>query len=57
MPKATYSNCSIYNYEVNKLFNKDNDMVDIKLVNMIQHKNKKYLFILKNEDLLGFYLY
>ena len=52
MPKATYSNCSIYNYEVNKLFNKDNDIVDIKLVNMIQHKNKKYLFILKNEDLL-----
>ena len=52
MPKATYSNCSIYNYEVNKLFNKDNDMVDIKLVNMIQHKNKKYLFILKNEDLI-----
>ena len=52
MPKATYSNCSIYNYEVNKLFNKDNDIVDIKLVNMIQHKNKKYLFILKNEDLI-----
>ena len=52
MPKAQYSNNSIYNYEVNKLFNKDNDMIDIKLVNMIQHKNKRYLFILKNDDLL-----
>ena len=52
LPKAQYSKYSQLTYDIKKLFNKDNDKIEIKLVNMIQYKNKRLLFILKNEDLL-----
>ena len=52
LPKVQYSKYSQLTYDIKKLFNKDNDKIEIKLVNMIQYKNKRLLFILKNEDLL-----
>ena len=52
LSKSQYSNYSDLSYDVKKLFNKDSDKIEIKLMNMIQYKNKKLLFVLKNEDII-----
>ena len=52
LSKSQYSNYSDLSYDVKKLFNKDTEKIEIKLMNMIQYKNKRLLFVLKNEDIL-----
>ena len=49
---AKYANTSKLSYNIKKIFNKNDETIQVKIINIIQNKNQKLLFILNSNDLL-----
>ena len=50
---AKYANTSKLSYNIKKIFNKNDETIQVKIINIIQNKNQKLLFILNSNDLLN----
>lgn len=54
--KNTYANSSSLSFDIKKLFNKENEKDQIKIINIIHCMNKELIFMTKNNELLIYQL-